>query len=134
MNLRFVPTSVHGAIDHVVGPTLVAAPELFRLKDDRAASLSPRVTGLVEAVYTNLTDYELSLKKLIPMKVHLALDAVGGAALAAVPWVAGSHRKGVRYWLPHTVVGLAEIGLALTTKSEAPKTKAARLRNVLRLT
>ena len=31
MKMRFIPTSVHGAVDHVVGPALVLAPTLLRL-------------------------------------------------------------------------------------------------------
>jgi hypothetical protein len=56
------------------------------------------------------------------MRVHLLLDAAGGAALAAVPWVAGSARRGVRHWLPHALVGATEIGLALTTRENPPVT------------
>ncbi|HZC00350.1 MAG TPA: hypothetical protein VE844_03000 [Gammaproteobacteria bacterium] len=33
MNLRVIPTSVHGVLDYVTGSALLATPELFRLKD-----------------------------------------------------------------------------------------------------
>ena len=134
MKLRVVPTSVHGAVDHVVGPTLVLAPELFRLPKASPEGIAPRATGALAAVYSNLTDYELSLKNLIPMRVHLALDAMSGAALAGVPLATGARKRGLLHWLPHTLIGAMEIGLALTTKTEAPRTRAGRLRNVLRLT
>jgi len=126
MNLRVVPTSVHGAIDHVVGPTLIAAPELFRLPKASPEGIVPRATGALAAVYSNLTDYELSMKNLIPMRVHLALDAVSGAALAAVPHLTGARRRGLAHWLPHTIVGASEIVLALTTKTEPPRSKPVR--------
>ena len=133
MNLRVIPTSVHGAVDHVVGPTLIAAPTFLRLPKASPEGLAPRLNGAVAALYSNLTDYELSLKNVIPMRVHLALDAVGGATLAAVPWLAGSHKKGVRYWLPHTLLGAFEVGMALTTKAEPPRTRGRRLAHLLRL-
>lgn len=133
MNTRFVPTSVHGAIDHVVGPTLIAAPEIFRLPKASPEGILPRVTGAVEAVYSSLTDYELSVKNVIPMRLHLALDAVSGAALATVPFATGAHRRGIRHWLPHTLVGAGEVALALTTKTQPPRTKAGRLAHLLRL-
>ena len=129
--MRFIPTSVHGAIDHVVGPALIAAPEVFRLDKDGADGIVPRVVGGTAAIYTNLTDYELSLKRLIPMKVHLALDAMSGAFLATSPWLLGYRRKGLRHWLPHTVVGVAEVAPALTTKTEPASRKRKALGKVL---
>jgi hypothetical protein len=123
--MRFVPTKAHAAVDHVVGPALVLAPELFGLKNgSKAEPLVPRAAGASQAVYSNLTDYELAVKRLLPMKAHLAMDLGAGALLAAAPWALGSARKGPRHWLPHLVVGVAEIGLALTTKTE-PRDKHA---------
>jgi hypothetical protein len=53
------------------------------------------------------TDYELGLVKLIPYKVHLALDTVGALALATAPWLAGRDDPLDR-WIP-TAVGLYEL-------------------------
>jgi hypothetical protein len=133
MELRFIPTSVHGAIDHAVAPTLIASPEIFRLSKSSPEGLVAEVTGGIEAIYANLTDYELSVKKLLPMKLHLAFDALGGAALAAVPHFTGARKRGLRHWLPQTMFGAFEIGMALLTKPEPPKTKAGRFRNLLKL-
>ncbi|MEN3341909.1 MAG: hypothetical protein V7644_1313 [Actinomycetota bacterium] len=133
MNLRVIPTSVHGAVDHVVAPTLIAAPTLLGLPKASPEGVVPRVNGALAAVYSNLTDYELSLKNVIPMKVHLALDALSGATLAAVPLATGARKRGLRHWLPHTLLGAFEIGMALTTKAEAPRTRVGRFANLRRL-
>jgi hypothetical protein len=122
MNTRVIPTKVHGVLDYVTAPALAAAPELFRLNGSRASALAPRVVGTGAAVYSALTDYELGVRRVIPMRVHLLLDAGGGAALAAVPWLFGSARRGMRHWLPHALVGATEIGLALTTRERPPVT------------
>lgn len=135
MKIRVVPTKAHAAVDHVVGPMLMLAPELFRLKGDKKESLVPRTAGSVQGVYSNLTDYELAAKRLLPVKAHLALDAVGGAMLGAAPWLLGTAKRGRRHWLPHALVGAVEVGLALTTKTE-PADKHAldhRLRYVWKL-
>jgi hypothetical protein len=118
MQLRVVPTKAHAVVDHLVGPTLMFAPELLGLKDDRKAALVPRLTGATEALYSNLTDYELAMKRILPMRVHLALDALGGLALGAAPWALGTAKRGKRHWLPHAVIGAMEVALALTTKTE----------------
>jgi hypothetical protein len=133
MKLRVIPTSVHSAVDHVVGPALIAAPTVFGLSRKSPEGIVPRANGILAAVYSNLTDYELSVKNVIPMKVHLALDAMSGATLAAVPLATGARQRGLRHWLPHTLIGAFEIAMALTTETEAPKQKSRRLGRVLRL-
>jgi hypothetical protein len=133
MRLRVIPTNVHSAVDHVVGPALIAAPTLLGLEKTSPEGLTPRLNGIAAAVYSNLTDYELSLKNVIPMKLHLALDAMSGATLAAVPLATGAHKRGVRHWLPHTLLGAFEIGMAMMTKTEAPKSRTRRLGRVLKL-
>ena len=121
MKRQFIPTSVHGAIDHVVGPTLVLAPTLLRLGRTSPEGITARTVGGVEAFYSNLTDYELSMKNVVPMKVHLALDAVGGATLALVPQLTGARSRGKKHWLPHLAIGVIEIGMAAFTKTEPPR-------------
>lgn len=118
--MRVVPTSVHGAIDHVVGPGLVLAPSILGLRNTSPESIVARAVGVTEAVYSNLTDYELSLKNVVPMPIHLALDAAGGATLAIVPQLTGARRRGKKHWVPHLVIGAMEIGLAALTKTERP--------------
>ena len=105
MKMRFIPTSVHGAVDHVVGPALVLAPTLLRLGRTSPEGLTARAVGGAEAFYSNLTDYELSMKNVVPMKVHLVLDAVGGATLALVPQLTGARKRGKKHWLPHLAIG-----------------------------
>jgi len=121
MQMRFIPTSVHSAVDHVVGPALVLAPTLLQLGRTSPEGLTARAVGGVEAFYSNLTDYELSMKNVVPMKVHLALDAVGGATLALVPQLTGARQRGKKHWLPHLAVGALEVGMAAFTKTEPPR-------------
>jgi hypothetical protein len=133
MRLRVIPTNVHSAVDHVVGPALIAAPTALRLDGTSPEGIVPRVNGIAAAVYSNLTDYELSLKNIIPMRVHLALDAASGAMLAVVPLATGAQKRGKRHWVPHVALGAFEIGMALLTQKEAPKSRPRRLARVLRL-
>jgi hypothetical protein len=133
MKLRFIPTSVHGAVDHVVGPALVLAPTLLRLGRTSPEGLTARAVGGAEAVYSNLTDYEMSLKNVIPMKAHLVLDTVGGATLALVPQLTGARKRGKKHWLPHLAIGAMEIGMAAFTKTEPPKTTTRRAAKLAKL-
>jgi hypothetical protein len=106
---------------------------VLRLPRKSPEGIVPRVNGVVAAVYSNLTDYELSFRNLIPMKVHLVLDAASGATLAAVPLASGAHKRGLRHWLPHTLLGAFEVAMALTTKAEAPQSRPRRFARALRL-
>jgi len=133
MRVRFIPTSVHGMLDHGVAATLLAMPAIFRLRDDSPEALVARVVGGSEAIYANLTDYEMSLKNLVPMPVHLALDGIGGAALALVPQLTGARKRGVAHWAPQLGFGLYEIGMALFTKTERPRTTKARAKQVAKV-
>ena len=66
--------------------------------------------------YSPLTNCEFGVLKLLPMPVHLALDAASGALLASSPWLFGFARCGTRYWLTHGLVSATEILAAATTE------------------
>ena len=124
MSLQVIPTSVHGVLDYITGSALLGAPELFGLKDVPSAALTPRLAGAGATAYSLITDYELGVVRVLPMPVHLALDAMSGALLATSPWLLGYARNGLRYWLPHALVGASEIAAALTTKTQPPRRRA----------
>jgi hypothetical protein len=116
MDLRVIPTKAHGAVDMAMGPALIAAPTFLRMNGNKGATIPPRVVGAAAVLNALLTDYEFGLKRVLPMRAHLALDAAAGTALAATPFLTRSSKKGVRYWLPHTIIGANEVFLALATK------------------
>ena len=117
--MRFVPTRLHGVADYLLGALLVLAPWLFGFADDGAETWVPVALGAGVLLYSLLTDYELGLVRRIPMRAHLGLDLAGGAVLAASPWVFGFADD---VWLPHLVLGLLEIGAALTTRTTPAST------------
>lgn len=114
-----ISTKAHGVLDYATAAGLLAAPELFGLKEVRAAALLPRLAGASAAAYSAVTDYELGLRRLLSMRTHLVLDGMSGALLAASPWLFGFARNGRRFWLPHVLVGTMEVAVALTTKTDA---------------
>ena len=124
MNLRFIPTRVHGILDYVNGSALLAAPELLRTKDEPRAALVSRLAGGGATASTLMTDFELGAVKAVPMPIHLTLDAVTGALLLGAPWLLGYAKGGPRYWLPHALVGTAEVLAAAATKTEPAYYKA----------
>ncbi len=118
LNLRVIPTSVHGILDYLASGVNLAFPALLELDDEQAAALIPRLDGTAGAAYSLITDYELGLLKVLPMPVHLTFDAAKGALLASSPWLFGFAKNGPRYWLPHVLIGTADILAAMTTKTD----------------
>src|SRR3954452_12169189 len=101
---RPIDSTLHGVTDYSVGILLLTAfPRLAGVEGTESAS-QIRIAGAFHAGYSTVTDYPLGALKLIPYKVHLALDAVGALTLAATPFVTGQWKQGRKHWVPH--VGL----------------------------
>jgi hypothetical protein len=91
--MRFIPTRVHGLLDYLTAGVLIAAPSLLNFRQHGMQRWLPVGLGVGTIGYSLLTDYELGLFKIIPMPMHLALDAANGALLAASPGSSDSPRK-----------------------------------------
>lgn len=114
--MRFIPTKTHGVIDYLMGAFLIVSPWIFGIEAIVAAKWTLIAVGASVILYSLLTDYELGAYRKIPMSTHLWLDALGGAFLAASPWLFNFEDL---VYLPHLVLGIAEIVAALTTKTYA---------------
>jgi hypothetical protein len=116
--LRIIPSNIHGVIDYITGATLLAAPYLFGFADGRADQWVPTIIGLVIIGQSLMTQYELSVVKIIPMPTHLMLDAGTGILLAASPWLFGFAD---RVYLPHLLVGLMEVAVVLLSDNRSKR-------------
>ena len=117
--MKRISSRTHGVLDYVVGVLLILAPFLFGFADNPAARNVAWFVGAGLLLYSLITAYELSIAKIIPYRIHLGLDLVAGVLLALSPWLFGFADRIV--W-PHLVVGLAEIGVALMSRSSASMT------------
>jgi hypothetical protein len=113
--MRFIPTRLHGVIDYLWGLALLGAPWLFGFADVPAAKWVAIVFGLGAILYSVVTDYELGLVRILPMPLHLILDGLGGAILAASPFLFGFAD---RVYLPHLLFGLFSIAASLVTRMD----------------
>jgi hypothetical protein len=113
--MRFIPTRVHGYLDYIMGLLLIAAPWLFDFADGGAKQWVPVILGASTIVYSLMTDYELGVSRTISMPTHLTIDLVSGILLAISPWLFGFAEE---IYAPHLILGILEIGAALTTKRQ----------------
>jgi hypothetical protein len=111
--MRVIETKTHGYLDYIMGVLLIAAPWIFGFARGEAETWVPVILGAGIILYSLLTDYELGATPAISMRTHLMLDVVGGAILAASPWLFGFADY---IWQPHLILGILEIGAALMTK------------------
>jgi SPW repeat len=113
--MKIIPRNIHGMLDYPVGLLLAASPWLFGFAGGGPATTIPVVLGLGALVYSLLTAYELGVARIIPFRVHLAIDFISGLFLAVSPWLFNfSHRV---YW-PHLIFGLWEMLVVLLTRAE----------------
>jgi hypothetical protein len=112
--MRFLSTRAHGYMDYLMGVLLIASPWLFDFDRGGAETWVPVVLGAGVILYSLMTDYELGAVKALSMTAHLWLDGLGGAFLAASPWLFGFDEY---VWAPHLILGLLEIGAALVTET-----------------
>ena len=113
--MRFLPTRAHGAIDYAWGAALLVSPWVLGYADVSAAKWLAVIFGVGAFLYSAVTDYELGLVRLLPMPVHLAIDGLGGALLAASPWLFGFADR--VFW-PHVLFGAFSVVASLVTRTD----------------
>jgi hypothetical protein len=112
---RPIDDTLHGATDYTVGTLLVTAfPKLAGIEGTESAR-QIRIAGATHAGYSTLTNYPLGVVKLIPFKVHLAIDALGAIALGATPFITGQWKKGRKHWVPQVALMAFELSSLLMT-------------------
>jgi hypothetical protein len=100
-------------IDYGMVVILIAAPFILGFGDGSYSTWSPIVLAGIILFLSLCTAYELGWTRLIPMRTHLAIDFLGGAFLIASPWLLDFAD---RVYLPHVILGAAEVVVALVTK------------------
>ncbi|MBU4530914.1 MAG: hypothetical protein KUA37_14115 [Desulfomicrobium sp.] len=111
-----IDTRTHGIIDYVSGFLLLVAPYLFSFATGGIEQWLLQLIGASIIVMTLITRYELSIAKIIPLKVHLGVDLISGVLLVASPWLFGFDDV---IWWPHLLVGLMEVAVLLMTNRQA---------------
>ncbi len=115
--MGFIPTRVHGVLDYLTAGVLIGAPAMLGFRKNGMQTWLPMALGVGTIGYSLLTDYELGVVRVLPMPLHLAMDAASGALLASSPWLFGFASEGPRHWVPHVLAGATEMLAAATTRT-----------------
>jgi hypothetical protein len=80
-----ISPKLHGIIDYLAVPLLVAAGPLFGFAG-RAAQITSTVAGAILVIAAS-TQYPPSIVKLVPLKIHRMIDVVLGLMFIIYPHV-----------------------------------------------
>lgn len=111
-----IPLNVHNVIDYVVGAVLLITPAFFGFSEVTLAANVFYTAGLGLILYSLLTQYKYSIAKLIPVRVHMVLDALVGLTVMFAPWLLnyrGALTDGQT--TVHLVLGAGAVALAIFT-------------------
>jgi hypothetical protein len=112
---RFVPQDIHSLLDYANAFTVAG----IGLSAKNPACTAGLALGLSVAGVSLLTDYRLSIAKLIPIEVHEAIDYAWGLAAIAAPFVFGYARRSPLAAIVHIVAGVSTIVGSLFTDYRA---------------
>nr|QLH55564.1 hypothetical protein [Myxococcus virescens] len=109
---RWVPQDLHSLMDYKGGVASVAAGVLSRDAAARSAGIALGATILGVSL---LTDYRLSLTKLIPIEAHEIADHAFGVASILAPFVLGYAKRSPLAAAIHVAVGVTTLLASLVT-------------------
>jgi hypothetical protein len=108
---------VHGLADYAYATLLSTAPEWAGYQEARGAVTLSRLLSAGALAYTLCTRAEWGVFRLLPFKVHLAIDGPAAALTTLAPWVFGfsQNRRARNTFL---AIGLFGTTVALLTRPE----------------
>ncbi|MFL5872666.1 MAG: SPW repeat protein [Solirubrobacterales bacterium] len=107
--------NVHAAMEPLIAVIVIAAPWIFGFSDTDTATAICVLVGLTMLVVGSLTDWRLSLARLIPLRTHMIGDLTLAAVLLLSPLVFGFADEGgpTRFMV---IAGALEATTALMTR------------------
>jgi hypothetical protein len=124
--MSVLSSKVHGVLDYTVGLFLIIAPWLLGFARSGPETWVPVILGCITLLYSVFTNYELARLRILSFRVHLILDFLSGAFLAATPWL---FKFNDYIYLPHVIIGLFEIAVALLSDKVAFHSKTVEATN-----
>ncbi len=110
--MRFITKSLHAYLDYRVALGLIIMPFILGIGSINPVALYLSVTtGAAAFILTLLTDHQFGLIRVLPYKLHLAVDGAVGLVFVAAPFVFGfTGIEAAYYWVLGATV-LLVVGL-----------------------
>jgi hypothetical protein len=106
---------MHAAVEPLIAIVIIAAPWIFGFSDAEDAKVVCIAVGAVMLIAGSMTDWRLSIARVIPLRMHMMTDLALGAVLILAPFVLGFSDNGgaTRFTV---IAGVLEILTALATR------------------
>jgi len=111
--MRFVTKTIHAWLDYPVALALIGLPFLLGLGGSHplALTISP-IVGVAAFLLTVFTDHHLGLVRVLPYKLHLAVDLAVGVLFLILPFVLGFSGLDAAFYLLNGAAVVTVIGLS----------------------
>ncbi len=114
--MKVISPDIHGYSDYIVALVLIGAPFiLFSPQTDPLVFYLPVIAGVGLITYSIFTDNAAGLKRLIPFKLHLAIDLAATSGFVALTFILGLEGIEKLFYLS---MGVGGIIFVLSTKPE----------------
>lgn len=126
-----VSLKTHNIIDYVAGVALIFAPFLFGFAEVDAARNVFMLSGFFLIMYSLFTNYYYAAIRVIPLGIHMTLDAASGVLLMISPWIFNYRAEitaGQEYL--HYILGVGVLALVGLT---AERTESDKRRHQIRI-
>ncbi|HKF83876.1 MAG TPA: SPW repeat protein [Solirubrobacterales bacterium] len=110
-----IPLNMHAALEPFIALVIIAAPWIFGFSETDSATVICVLVGVVMLLVGSMTDWRMSLMRVIPLRMHMIGDLTLGAVLLLSPLVFGFADEGgpTRFMV---IAGLLEVMTALMTR------------------
>jgi hypothetical protein len=116
---RLIPQDIHSVMDY--GNGLVTGLGMVMDDDDPRAQLASAILATSVIGVSLLTDYRLSLAKVIPIEMHEVADHAWGLTAITLPFALGYWKTSPKVAMMHIVAGAGTILSSLLTDYRAYK-------------
>jgi hypothetical protein len=110
-----IPLNAHAALEPLIAIVIIAAPWIFGFSNVDDAKVVCIAVGVVMLIAGSMTDWRMSIARVIPLRVHMMTDLLLGAVLILSPFVLGFSDQGgaTRFTV---IAGVLEVLTALATR------------------
>jgi SPW repeat len=110
-----LPLNVHAALEPLIGAVLIASPWIFGFSDVDEATVACVALGVIVILTGMMTDWRVSLLRVIPIRTHFIADLTVALLLIVLPFILGFSDEGgaTRFMV---IAGILEAIAALSTR------------------
>jgi hypothetical protein len=110
-----IPLNLHAALEPLMALVIIAAPWIFGFSETDSATAICVLVGVTMLIVGSMTDWRMSLRRVIPLRMHMIGDIGLGAVLLLSPLVFGFADEGgpTRFMV---IAGALEAMTALMTR------------------